>query len=84
MGMDAISLRSGRNEMEIREGDHVRVNLAPFIGSVMRSRQSVPCQILAIDGIHVEVRAEYPCREVKLWVLASWIEEVVMSATAGA
>ena len=30
-----FSLRSGRNEMEIRAGDHVRVNLAPFIGSVM-------------------------------------------------
>jgi hypothetical protein len=68
--------------MEIREGDHVRVNLAPFIGSVMSSKQSVPCRVLAIDGIHVEVCTEYPCREVSLWVLASWIEEVVASAAA--
>ena len=71
-----------RSEMEIREGDHVRVNLAPFIGSVMRSKQSVPCRVLSIDGIHVEVCTEYPCREVSLWVLASWIEEVVVSAAA--
>jgi hypothetical protein len=70
--------------MEYRVGDHVRVNLAPFIGSVMRTKQSVPCRILAIDGIHAEVSSEYPCREVTLWVLTSWIEEVVVSATASA
>ncbi len=70
--------------MEYHEGDHVRVNLAPFIGSVMRSKQSVPCKILAVDGIHVEVSSEYPCREVALWVLSSWIEEVVVSATTAA
>lgn len=72
----------GRSEMEIREGDHVRVNLAPFIGSVMRSKQSVPCRVLSIDGIHVEVCTEHPCRELSLWVLASWVEEVVVSAAA--
>ena len=70
--------------MEYRVGDHVRVNLAPFIGSVMRSKQSVPCRIVAIDGIHAEVCSEYPCREVTLWVLSSWIEEVVVSATPSA
>ena len=51
-------------------------------GSVHRigdaSRQSVPCRIISIDGIHVEVCTEFPCREVTLWVLASWIEEVVI------
>ena len=70
--------------MEIRLGDHVRVNLAPFIGSVMPSRQSIPCRVVSIDGIHVEVCSEYPCREVVLWVLASWIEEVVVSTVAKA
>ncbi len=70
--------------MEYQVGDHVRVNLAPFIGSVMRSKQSVPCKILAIDGIHVEVSSHYPCREVTLWLLASWIEEVVVSAGVAA
>ena len=70
--------------MEYCEGDHVRVNLAPFIGSVMRSKDTVPCRILSIDGIHVEVCTEYPCREVTLWVLGSWIEEVAVPVAVGA
>jgi hypothetical protein len=65
--------------MEVHEGDHVRVNLAPFIGSAMRCNLSVPCKILTIDGIHVQACSEYPCREVALWVDARWIDELVFS-----
>ena len=69
--------------MEYRVGDHVAQP-----GSVHRigdgSKQSVPCRVSAVDGIHVEVCSEYPCREVAVWVLSSWIEEVVVSATAPA
>jgi hypothetical protein len=70
--------------MEYQEGDRVRVNLAPFIGSVMRSKQSVPCRILSVDGIHIEVCTEHPFREVSLWVLASWIEERLDPVAAAA
>ncbi len=60
--------------MGIRKDDCVLVNLAPFIGSMMRSRETVVCRVLEVDGIHVHVATEPPYREVSLWVLASWIE----------
>jgi hypothetical protein len=60
--------------MDIKQGDHVFVNVAPFIGSVMRSKESIPCEVLAVEGIHAEVRVLPPYREVSLWVLSSWIE----------
>ncbi len=61
-------------EMEIQQGDRVLVNLAPFIGSLMRSADSIPCTVLEVDGIQVCVRAEAPYREVSLWVLSTWID----------
>jgi hypothetical protein len=60
--------------MEIQKGDRVLVNVAPFIGSIMRSNESVPCEVLDVDGIQVHVRAEPPYRDVSLWVLSSWID----------
>jgi len=60
--------------MEIQKGDRVLVNVAPFIGSIMRSNESVPCEVLDVDGIQVHVRAESPYREVSLWVLSSWVD----------
>ncbi len=59
--------------MEIQKGDRVLVNVAPFIGSVMRSDESIPCEVLDVDGIQVQVRAEPPYRGVSLWVLSSWV-----------
>ena len=44
--------------MEIQKGDRVLVNVAPFIGSIMRSNESIPCEVLDVDGIQVHVRAE--------------------------
>ncbi len=60
--------------MNIQEGDRVLVNTAPFIGSTVRASQSIACEVLAISGLQVHVRAEPPCRCVSLWVLSDWVE----------
>jgi len=60
--------------MEIQKGDRVLVNIAPFIGSLTPGSESVPCEVLEVDGCQVCVRPEPPYRDVCLWVLSSWIE----------
>ena len=60
--------------MGIQQGEHVLVNLAPFIGSSRHSKESIPCDVLAIDGTSVEVETKEPYRRVSLWVGASWID----------
>lgn len=65
--------------MEIQRGDRVQVNVAPFIGSFRRHRESVPCSVLAVEFPRVQVRTESPYREVTLWVLSSWIEGTLES-----
>jgi hypothetical protein len=60
--------------MNVRMGDWVFVNVAPFIGSLRRNRESVLCRVLAIDGPQVEVLTQCPCREFALWVASTWIE----------
>ncbi|MBN1394190.1 MAG: hypothetical protein JW959_04135 [Pirellulales bacterium] len=60
--------------MEVQKGDRVLVNLAPFIGSVMRSDDSISCEVLDVDGLQVLVRAEPPYRDVSLWVMIDWID----------
>ncbi len=57
--------------MNYQEGDQVLVNVAPFIGSVRRNKDSVPCRVIAVHGSHVEVRTEAPYREVSLRILPS-------------
>jgi hypothetical protein len=59
--------------MDIQPGDQVLVNLSPFIGSVMPSKESIPCVVLGSDGVQVQVRTEPPYREVTLWVLSTWV-----------
>ena len=61
--------------MQVRKGDRVQVNVAPFIGSVMRCNESIPCEVIDVNGLQVLVRAEPPYREVSLWVLADWIDD---------
>jgi hypothetical protein len=61
--------------MGVQKGDRVLVNVAPFIGSALRSRQSIPCEVLETSGPRVHVRTQPPHRRVSLWVLASWIED---------
>jgi len=60
--------------MDIQKGDRVLVNVAPFIGSVMRGNDSIPCEVLDVDGLQVHVRAEPPYRGVSLWVLSNWVD----------
>jgi hypothetical protein len=60
--------------MEIHKGDRVTVNLAPFIGSAQRARQSIPCVVLDVEADRVLVCPEHPYREVSLWMERRWIE----------
>ena len=60
--------------MDIREGDHVLVNVAPFIGSLRRNKQSVICEVLAVDGDEVEIRTLPPCREFTLRIERFWLD----------
>jgi hypothetical protein len=55
-------------------GDQVLVNVAPFIGSLRRNKQSVACEVLAIHGDEVEIRTLAPYREVNLRVERYWID----------
>ncbi len=61
--------------MEVRRGDRVLVNVAPFIGSTHRHAESVPCSVLKVELPWVQVRTESPYREVTLSVLCTWIEK---------
>jgi hypothetical protein len=60
--------------MDVRKGDRVLVNVAPFIGSATRCDDSVPCEVLAVDGLQAQVRVEPPYRDVALWVPTNWID----------
>jgi len=61
--------------MTIQKDDQVLVNVAPFVGSLRRSKESVPCRVLALDGPHVQVETNSPYRTIVLWVLSSWIDD---------
>ncbi len=63
--------------MEIHRGDHVLVNVAPFIGSLRRNKQSVICEVLAVHGDEVEIRTLPPCREFTLGIERFWIDRVL-------
>jgi hypothetical protein len=75
--------RQEDSDMDIEKGDRVLVNLAPFIGSERRSKESIPCRVLALDKDHVEVRTEHPFREFSLRVLTTWIEGKLESDQEG-
>jgi hypothetical protein len=63
--------------MGFREGDRVLVNVAPFIGSARRSKESVPCAVAAVADTRIQVSAEAPYRSVTLWVDRKWIDRPV-------
>ena len=60
--------------MGIQQGEHVLVNLAPFIGSLRPSNQSIPCSVLAITETQVEVTTLEPFRTLSLWISSRWID----------
>jgi len=70
--------------MTIQKGDRLLVNLAPFIGSVRRSGEAVPCRVLAVDGPYVEISTAYPYRELSLRVARTWIEADVEKEASSA
>ena len=60
--------------MDVRKGDHVQVNVAPFIGSLRRNKQSVTCEVLGVDGDEIEICTLPPCREFNLRIERFWID----------
>jgi len=60
--------------MDVRAGDRVMVNLAPFQGAEARSEDSVPCEVLAGEGDCVQVRTVFPYGSVELRLPSRWIE----------
>jgi hypothetical protein len=64
----------------IRKGSRLAVNLAPFIGSTLRSKHHVPCQAIELREGSVLVRTEAPYRSISLWVETNWVDQVVESA----
>ncbi len=67
--------------MDICKGDHLLVNVAPFIGSQRRNRQSVICEVLAVYSDKVEIRTLPPCREFTLRVEHYWIDRKLEPAS---
>jgi hypothetical protein len=61
-------------KMDIQAGDRVLVNVGPFIGSTRRSKDSVPCEVLEVDGARIRVATEFPFRKVDLWIQATWVD----------
>ena len=68
--------------MEAQAGSYVAVNLAPFIGSAVQSRQSIACRVLEVRGDSVKVCTEEPYRCVSLWIHSDWIDGVLESPCA--
>jgi hypothetical protein len=60
--------------MDIRHGNQVWVNVAAFIASNNRHRESVPCEVLAVDGSKVHVKTQEPYRTLCMWVSHTWID----------
>lgn len=58
----------------VKQGDAIMVNLAPFIGSAQRSKESVPCLVVAVEGGDVQVRTRHPFRDISLRVQSDWID----------
>ena len=60
--------------MNVQKGSRVLVNVAPFIGSWQRCKDSIPCRVLSIKESSLEIVTEHPYRELSMWISPSWIE----------
>lgn len=67
--------------MDIRKGDCLLVNLAPFIGSPRRCGQSIPCRVIDVAEEQVQVLTDAPHRQVAIWVSLAWIDDIMEPAT---
>ena len=63
--------------MDIKKGNRVLINIAPFIASLHRAKDSIPCRVLSVKESCVEVATEYPYRELSMWLSATWIEKLL-------
>jgi hypothetical protein len=63
--------------MIIQKGNRVLVNVAPFIGSSHRNKDSIPCRVLSVKDNSVEIATEEPYRQLSLWISSNWIEEIL-------
>jgi len=61
----------------IQKENRVRVNIAPFIGSLQPSKESIPCRVLEVKDASIKVATEFPFRDLSMWVSSLWIEEVL-------
>jgi hypothetical protein len=66
--------------VEIRIGDQVLVNLAPFIGLEQWCKNAVACDVVEVGENRIRIMTRPPCREVELWVACDWIEQVLERA----
>lgn len=66
--------------MNLHEGDRVLVNVAPFIGSSRRAKESIPCTVLAAAEDQIQVRTEQPYRELALWISPDWVDRKLRDA----
>ena len=67
--------------MDLRVGDQVLVNVAPFIGSLRRNKQSVACEVLDVRGDEIEIRTLEPCREVSMTIERFWVDRKLAPAS---
>lgn len=61
--------------MVVCVGEMVLVNAAAFIGSQRRNRESIPCEILGVDGARVLVKTRLPYRVFTMCISQDWIED---------
>lgn len=60
--------------VQVKSGNRVWVNIAPFIGWLDRGRSSVLCKVLQVSHDSVLVRTEGPCREFSIRIAPEWID----------
>jgi hypothetical protein len=63
--------------MKLHKGDHVLVNVAPFIASWRHQPDAVPCEVLDVHGNHLRVCTGEPYREIDLWIEDRWVDRVL-------
>jgi hypothetical protein len=71
-----MSVHQKETNMNIQNGNKVLVNLAPFIGSWQRCKDSIPCRVLSVKESSIEIATEPPYRELTMWISPSWIEGI--------
>ena len=61
--------------MDVRIGDLASINVAAFTGSRLRSREAIPCEVMAVEEGRLQVKTRFPYRVFTMWVDSHWVEE---------